>query len=358
MNDATTHIALCATSLAPSDEGGAAPDWVHLIPAGVDGLILTEDAQGPYKIGDIGAIIATSMSKNDGRLPVDENHATDLAAPRGDPAPARGWIVEMQSRGDGIWGRVEWTKAGRDLVESRAYRGISPALAISKTGKRLLCILRASLVNRPNLRGLAALHQETDMTFQQKLAEMLGLGADASEDDIAAALAKALEKSKGDAGGEEAALNAALAPVAKALKLDEGADLKTVLNAIQATPNEGELVELQSTVAELTTQLNAVTESTARDKATAYVDGEIKRGRAGLKPVRERYIALHMKDPAEAEALIGAMVVLNASGAAELPPAEDGTVSLNAEQKAVAAQLGMSIEDYAAELAADQKEAV
>lgn len=357
MNDATsTLIALCASAITTGKDAGA-PEWVHLLPATSGGTIQTNDKRGPYTVADAAKVIERSMVAGDGRLPLDENHATDLAAPNGQPAPARGWIVELEARADGIWGRVEWSDAGRALIETRAYRVISPVIVHDKA-KRVWAILRASLVNRPNLRGLAALHQETDMTFQQKLAEMLGLGADASEDDIAAALAKALEKPEGGEGGEEAALNAALAPVAKALKLDEGADLKTVLNAIQATPNEGELVELQSTVTELTTQLNAVTESTARDKATAYVDGEIKRGRAGLKPVRDRYIALHMKDPAEAEALIGAMVVLNASGTAELPPAEDGAVSLNAAQKAVAAQLGMTNEDYAAELAADTKETV
>jgi len=40
-------------------------------------------------------------------LIIDENHATDHAAPHGLPAPSRGRIVEMQGRPDGIWGRVE-----------------------------------------------------------------------------------------------------------------------------------------------------------------------------------------------------------------------------------------------------------
>src|SRR5690606_8989022 len=121
------------------------------------------------------------------KLVLDENHATDRAAPKGLSAPARGWIVELQYRqGSGIWGRVEWTPEGRNVVPG--YRGVSPAI-VHRKDKRIVSIARASLVNQPNLEGLTALHSEdNDMDFKAKLIAALGLGEDADDDAIVAAV--------------------------------------------------------------------------------------------------------------------------------------------------------------------------
>ncbi|MGY6517055.1 phage protease, partial [Vibrio parahaemolyticus] len=73
-------------------------------------------------------------------------------------APARGWIVALQARRDGIWGKVEWTPEGRKLVPG--YRGISPVIRHDKQSGRIDAILRASLTNTPNLSGLVTLHSE------------------------------------------------------------------------------------------------------------------------------------------------------------------------------------------------------
>jgi hypothetical protein len=83
-------------------------------------------------------------------------HSTDLAAPSGQPSPAVGWIVELQPRKDGIWGRVEWTEEGAKLISSRAYRGISPALQTDKEDN-VVRLLRAALTNAPNLPQLVGI---------------------------------------------------------------------------------------------------------------------------------------------------------------------------------------------------------
>ena len=62
---------------------------------------------------------------------------------RSEPAPARGWIVELQGRQDGIWGKVEWTATGRDLVAGKAYRGISPVIE-HRPDNSIIAIRRAS----------------------------------------------------------------------------------------------------------------------------------------------------------------------------------------------------------------------
>jgi phage I-like protein len=135
--------------------GPSVPDWVHLLPSGTIG---TRDGRGPFKITDCKALLKRSMAA--GKFLIDENHSTDLFAPNGGPAPAQGWVVELQSRNDGIWGRVEWTKIGRAIMEDRRYRGISPVIAHRADGS-ILSILRASLTNTPNLTGLSSLHSGT-----------------------------------------------------------------------------------------------------------------------------------------------------------------------------------------------------
>lgn len=120
-------------------------------------------------------VIAASL--RDGKIVVDDNHSTDLAAPKGMPAPARGWIDSMESRADGIWGHVSWTAAGRQMVQSGEYRGISPVVSHTADGT-IIAILRASLVNRPNFVGLTTLHAENAASgtgLDKLLAEWLGL---------------------------------------------------------------------------------------------------------------------------------------------------------------------------------------
>lgn len=200
-------VALCAAQPLPaqpvSATAAAAPDFVHLLPAG---LIRTRDGRGPFHLADPAAVIARSLPRGAPPLPLDENHATDLAMPIGAPAPARGWIVELQARADGVWGRVEWTDEGGALVARRAYRHISPAIRHDAQG-RVTHILRASLVNLPNLPDLAALNAaragetpETIMDLSKtgmdlsKLRDALSLPEDADEAAILAAIAALVEK--------------------------------------------------------------------------------------------------------------------------------------------------------------------
>ena len=345
-------VALCATLTLPEDDGKA-PEWVHLLPAGE---IRTGDGRGPYRVRDAAALLSAAPTPG-GRLPIDENHATDLAAPRGEPAPARGWIVELQSRDDGVWGRVEWTAAGRRLVAGRAYRGLSPVIQHLKNGD-VTAILRASLVNRPNLRGLTALHQETDMTLLEKLLKALGLSADTTEDQVVEKVTTLIaDKTKKD----ETAMQAALSPIAKALGLAETASAEEVLAGAHAVVRGGgsddqAVTALQAELATVTNQLNTLTEATKRKEAETFVDAEIKRGRVGLKPVRDRYVTMHMSDPDGAKALIEAMPVLGSGGSIvpPTPPRKDGEVSLNAEQLAVARMLGQDPKDYADTIKAER----
>lgn len=315
----------------------AAPDWVHLLPA-MNGMVQTYDGRGPYQVKDAAAIIAASFVDARG-LPIDVNHATQLAAPKGMEAPAQGWIDAMEIRADGIWGHAEWTETGRALVESRAYRGLSPVF-LHDAAHNIERIQTVSLVNKPNLRGLAALHMETQSMDMESIAAALGLEAGATSAQIVAAI-KALK-------GPDTAMQSALTEIGAVLGVEAvpAAIIAAAKAARTATP--GAITALQAEVASLTTSLNAVTAERACERATAFVDGEIRRGRTGVKPMREHYIAMHMQDAARVEMELGAMQLLRASGLGQVqPPSGGGTLSLNAEQMQVAAVLGVSNETMA-----------
>lgn len=304
-------LALCAAiDLADSSPGEI--EWLHLLPAGE---IRTVDGRGPYRVEDVQALMAESMKA--GKLVLDENHSTDLAAPKGGEAPARGWIVELQSRADGIWGRVELTPKGRQLLADKEYRGISPVIAHTRD-KVVKAIARASLVNKPNLEGLTALHQEDhDMSLKEMLIKALGLDDDASDEAIVAAAKKG--KDGGDAVAEAA--QAAIAPIAKAAGLAEDAGAEKVIETVTALQaakgadgNADKTIEaLQTELTDVAGKLQSLQQQTARDKAEAFVDGAIAEGRVGVKPMREEYISMHMEDPARAEKLIAAMPALGTS---------------------------------------------
>lgn len=347
-------IALNAQELAQAGSGDV-PDWIHLLPAR-QGAILTGDKRGPYHVADAEALIAASFSQGD-RLPIDENHATDLAAPKGLPAPARGWIVEMQARDDGIWGRVEWTEAGRELVASRAYRGISPVIFHDKA-KRIIAIGRASLINKPNLRGLTALHaEETDIMFQEKIAKALELDADASEDDIMAAISALAE---GEGESEDAALQSQLDEIGAVLGVEEGGDVLAAAKAVADGGGEGDgaLVALQAELNEVTAELNSLREDRRRAAAEAFVEGAIRECRVGVKNQRDLFISMHMENPERTEKLVTGLQKLGPSGTSVLPPEPaEGEMALNAEEASVATMLGLDPDDFAKQLKA-QKEAL
>lgn len=263
----------------------------------------------------------------------------------------------MQARSDGLWGKVEWTAQGAELVTSRAYKGISPVIrhTADKTITSIECV---SLVNKPNLRGLTALHQQQDtplMDWTKFLANMLGLPETATDDDIKSAL-KA--KMKGD---KETAMQSQLSEIGVALGLGEDSEAADILVAAQSAvaddATDETFVALQAELTQVTTALNTLKDDRAKDAATAFVEGAIKMGRVGVKPMKDRYISMHMKDASGTEELISAMPALSGSGTSIIAPVrKDGEVALNSEQLSIAKMLGQDPKDYAATLAEEQAE--
>lgn len=340
-----------ALDLPASPPGGAASDWIQLLPGG--GLIQTADGRGPYRVLDAGAIVAAARGH---ALPIDENHAIDIKGPRGESTPAVGRIIELQARDDGsVWGRPEWNRAGQELMSERAYVGISPVI-VHDPAKVITGILRASLTNKPNLRGMTALHMEKDDMSLSAVAKALGLAEDAGEAQVLAAIGglkpatelTALQAQVGEIGvALGVAQNAAVADVLAAAKVAGQADQKTAIVALQA--------DLTS----VTNQLNTLKSKAAKDAAEAFVDAEIRRGRVGVKPLRDHYIAMHMEDAARVEKEVLAMPILG-NGGSVMPaqPAKGGEVALQSAHIDAARALGIDPKTYAASLKAENEEAL
>jgi len=323
MTRPASSLALCAA--LPVEAGEDAPEWVHLLPAG---KLTTIDGRGPYLAPAASlAAIAEASLKPGQKLVLDECHSSDLGYKFSGSAPARGWIVALEARDDGLWGKVEWTATGRQLMAEKAYAGISPVIHHDKQ-KRVQRLLRASLTNTPNLEGLTALHSEDNtMDWKAMLIELLGL----------------------DSAADDAAIEGALK--------NKMAQPQPAMQSVLEHPS---FVALQSEVAELTTKLNAAHEGQARKDAEAFVDAAIAEGRAGVKPMRDEYIALHMSDADRAKKLIEAMPKLSGTvlDGGDPPAAKDG--ELTAEDRQVMALFNISEEDYRASLsgAGQKKEAL
>lgn len=180
MKHRTSHPSLQA--LALNFEGTAAPDWVQLIPAGP--RVIGRDGRW-WTMGDAAAVAARFDATKEPQIDVE--HASQLKAPMGDPAPAVGWIKAFEVRDGAIWGRVEWTEEGAALVASRAYRYLSPVFSYNyETGEieRIIC---TGLTNTPNLE-MAALNAEEETHMDRAVLEALGLPTTATAADAVVAV--------------------------------------------------------------------------------------------------------------------------------------------------------------------------
>lgn len=151
--------------------------WLPLIPAG---SFAGNDGRS-WTNSNPDAVVAAFTRKR----PFDVEHSTHLKGPKGDKAPAIGWILALQNIGGEVWGMVDWNSEGREMLEKKEYAFYSPAFLYDEAGT-VQSIASVGLTNEPNLHQLPALNrEETQMPLPVELTQALGLGADA---DTASAL--------------------------------------------------------------------------------------------------------------------------------------------------------------------------
>lgn len=131
---------------AIDSSGGHAPEWVELIPAGE---VIGRDGRRWVNNGP--SAVLRAFQRNGADLPVDLEHATELKATKGEPAPAVGWVKELDIRDGTIWGRVDWNRTGSQLIVTRQYRYLSPVIVYEKSSGLIVGLTSVGLTNRPNL---------------------------------------------------------------------------------------------------------------------------------------------------------------------------------------------------------------
>lgn len=340
-------VATCAFDMHIS---GTVPDWVELMPAGA---FTPRDSRAAWRNDDPDAVVAASRALNMD-LPVDYEHQTDLAPENGQPAPAAGWITELQVRAGAIWGRVEWTGKARAMLAAREYRFLSPTFYHDKKSRVVTRIARAALTNNPALELKALTKQEmSDMDPKlKKVLELLGLAETADEAALAAALAdlqgsaRALATLAGAAGVADGASAEEIATAVSELVENDSADsvraiaraagladtaspadiekavASAVAKAAAGSPDPSEFVP-RSEFDQVKATLSSLQKDGAESKATAAVDAAIEDGKV-TPGNRDWALAYATKDPEGFDEFVGnapAIVAPGSKGNAQPPKA-------------------------------------
>jgi hypothetical protein len=179
------------------------------------------------------------------------------------PTEALGWLMELRNR-DGIpEGRIEWTALGRPLVEGKVYKFFSTEYLAAETepagtvtvrnrevrAVRPLRLAGLEVTNKPNNKGgkpisnrdagdVPAAGKPENQPTMNKLKELLGLPAEATEDQIYTAV----QALKGKATEAEPIKNR-LATLEGELKTLREAQIEADLDAHKAVITNREAVK-------------------------------------------------------------------------------------------------------------------
>ncbi|EAU40166.1 hypothetical protein FP2506_11437 [Fulvimarina pelagi HTCC2506] len=210
-----------------------APDWIKIAPRG-----RVTDRNGATHVFDPEAL-AARFAADDTKIPLDFDHSTVLLGAKGQRSDAVGWIEEMEARADGLYGRVDWLDTGKAALAARTHRYISPSFPRDTAGNAGW-IHSVALVTAPALSKMPALAHadlslkpdtEHTMSHYAALAATLGLGSDATETAVLAAVQKLKDGDKVDKAVHDQTL-ANLASTTKQLQTLQAAGRKASVDAV------------------------------------------------------------------------------------------------------------------------------
>lgn len=261
------------------------------------------------------------------RRAITENHARLLKAPKGEPAPAFGWIEPTTyTKEDGsIWFKPDWNSLGQVAVNDRQYGYLSPEFEHDEAGN-VVAIVGAALVNDPNFTQLVAKNSEEqnpEPTMSLKeIALALGLAEDADEAAILAAIKALKEK-------HQVAANAAQHP-------DPANFMPTA--QYQVAMNRANAAE---------TELKTLKDGKREESITALIDGALKDGKI-VPATKEYFTAMCRAEGGEdrfREFLKTQPVIAGDDGDKNKVPPK-GLVALNADQQATLVSLGLTEDEF------------
>jgi phage I-like protein len=308
---------------------GEIPKRIQLLPPGPN--ITGRDGR-KWIMKNSGAVAAASNAYLP-NLPIDENHAVDHKAPKGESSPAFGWFSNVSAEANGsVWADVEWTRRGAEAVANLEYRYLSPVILHNEKGE-VTALLRAALSNSPNL-DLKSLNSETPEAAQpenpakehndmEKILAALGLPAGATEDEAVAAIAALKEKTS---------LNAAKAQTVDLAAYAPRADLAAM--EARAATAEKRLADLNA--AQLKAEAEAAVEQAVKDRKIAPASKAEYLSLCSTQAGLESFKKIAAASPA--------IISEGAQAPGGAPPGTQA--SLNAEERAAAKAAGYTEEEW------------
>ena len=191
-----------------TDLGEAPPGEFRLFKKGWNetrkGRVLFDDVAAKSVL-DAFAVHGVDMMIDLEHLSLDDEH------PNYDP-DARGWHT-LELRNGELWAvSVKWTPDGNDRLTNKKQRYISPAFVLDKATKRVVELVNIALCAMPatdKIQPLIAAANRGGTMDKEAICKLLGLPADAADEEVMKALAAKL------AAGEEAMKKLAAMPADK-----------------------------------------------------------------------------------------------------------------------------------------------
>lgn len=141
---------------------------IQVMPAGAfrprDGRPMKVDA---WRIdAALAARVIERFRANKTPLVIDYEHQTLQAEENGQPAPAAGFIRDLEWReGQGLFAKVELTRRAREYVANGEYRYFSPVLTYHDRTGAVQMLLMGALTNNPALDGMAPIELRAAARF-------------------------------------------------------------------------------------------------------------------------------------------------------------------------------------------------
>lgn len=297
-------------------------------------------------------------------LVIDYEHQTQNAEDNGKPAPAAGWITQLDwQEGKGLFASVDWTERARAYIRAKEYRYISPVFAFDKSTGAVSALLCAALTNYPALDGLAVVTAKIGLAVvtakigmeavQEKstgehsmnkellafLQKTLGLPADATEAQCTAAATAAL---------------ASLPENVLAALVAKDAEITSLKSKTKVAPDPALFVPmdvantLRQQVTSLSTKITALEGEHAGKTMQADIESALKDGRLPAS-AKEWATALATSKPEALRDFLNIappITALTTQQSSTLPAGNTQVTALTTEDAYVCQQLGMSHEDF------------
>lgn len=181
-----------------------APEIVKLLPLGH-----VSTKKGDFEVDEESfTAMKAQMQQHGVDIVIDYEHQTlkDIQAPAG------GWIKELVLQDGAIAAKVEWTETARQYLKNKEYRYLSPVVLVNKDNRATM-LHSAALTNTPAIDGMFPIinsvgledYEDDDNEeggdknmneLLKKIAAILGLGEEATEEEVMQKLGEALNEAK------------------------------------------------------------------------------------------------------------------------------------------------------------------